>query len=366
MWTVGEDGETQTIPLGSKDLRNRSVIVRLGDEDWVGSNDGIVVLQWDALEGAWSAASRMLGSVPHALVWDREEHLRVREFVKRSRSAGTMKPRQINSDGIYFIEDVRFDSEAGIVEALKASGLTGINLAGSTSPRLSLRDGLKVSNRLHSAIYIHGGEPDLAIPPGPDSGLEIVLNKQDSTKFPMGVLVPLRALSGQIMPGHHILESSYGRVQFETISPGDTLPAENDNDNSAAALIEDAERADTDKFGERLAVVRRRGDKTWLVGPDAQIREIEEPPAPPYWHRVLPEVPAFHFFVRRHSFERWLIQRRGSTFVVEELLPIPTDNETECDPSIDEELWCHLLRAASDACESVAWQALLKIAGIEQ
>ena len=367
VWIVNAPDSAAAVVLKGDDLIYRPVVYSSAGEEWTGISDGVAVLRWDSLQGCWLAVDRMLAGVPHALIWHRVKASAVREFVARSLGSGTLRPQSLARD-VSFIENVRFASDAEIAEALKVAELTGIRLAGSTSPRLSIDDGLRVTNPLQKAIFIHGGEPDLAIPPGSGSGLTVRLDNSTSTTFMRGVLVPLRAMSAEIRPGHHVLESEEGSVQFETISPGKVVitPGPRDEVSVIPEMSGAVTTGDNDYFGKLLVFAKRHRAETWLVGPAAQIRHVAEPLPPPYWKRVLPEaITPLHFLISRRKFEGWLIQRKDDSYFVDEVVALPPDLPPDPDAVIDEELWLRLLESSAHACETQGWRNLLKAAGVQ-
>lgn len=328
VWIIDTPGQATTVALKADDLVDRPVVFAAEGEEWTGINDGVAVLRWDSLQGCWVAADRMLPEVAYALVWHRRVESAVRAFVSKSLGAGSLKPRQVTHDGAFFIEDVRFGSDAAITASLKGSGLIGIRLAGSRSPRLAIADGLKVTNPLHNAIFIQGGEPDLAIPAGPEPFLAVSLDGSASTNFTRGVLVPLRGIANAIPCGPHVLQSDEGTLHFETISPGSTVvgPGPRQSVGAAGKISETMATVDHDPFGMSLVMAKRRRDDTWLVGPSARIRRINEPSAPQCWNTLLSDqADPLHFLIRRKSAEGWLIQRKGEVYFVDEISAVPAE-----------------------------------------
>lgn len=367
VWIVGAPSARTTVDLKSSDLMSRHVVYSAGGEEWTGVGDGVVVLRWDDFQGCWLAADRMLPGVPHAMVWHPEKTEAVKKFVTRSVSAGTLRPQKVTSGGVSFIEDIRFNTDSEIRDALTFSGLTGIQLAGSTAPRLALSDGLRVSNQLYKSVYIRGGEPDLAIPPGEDRGLSISIDRSEPTTFSRGVVVPLRIMSGGIPAGHHTLESAEGTLEFETVDPGHLLAIGSRNADVAESAVNDSLAAEViDTFGPRLVLAKRNRDQTWLVGPAGHIREVREPTRPSYWLRLLGhQATALHFLCLRLSHEGWLVQRKGDQFSVDEIVAVPPDVMPDKKSHTNDVLWRRILELSARNCSAEGWQKLLAYAGIQ-
>ena len=366
VWIIDTATGAQSVPLKAADLLEMPVVYSSDGQEWTGISDGLAVLTWDSLRGCWVNTGRMLPGANHALVWHPSLSDAVKKFVGRSCNSGNLKPRKITPDCIGFVEDIRFFTDKEIRDSLAAAGLTGIRVAGTTSPRLSLSDGLKITNAIHGAIYIHGGEPDLAIPPGDEAFLPVQLDGGPLTGLPRGVLSPLRSLAEQLSPGSHILESDDGRVEFETISPGEVVvePGPRVASGALPEMVLSAPSAVPDRFGERLVIIKRRRDATWLLGRGGHIREMREPRLPSYWDRLLAgQADPLHYTVVRMECEGWLVQRKNNEFYVDQLIDETADLVIN-DSMTNRDLWINVLGAAADFCAQPRWLDLVTEAGV--
>lgn len=379
-WRVDTPEGEATVPLRNRDLTDAPIIYAAGGLVWSGVRSGVLALRWDTFEGCWMSADRFLAGVPQALVWHVSKHEAVKDFVSRSDESLNLKLRPLIPGTAFFVQGVRFSAGARLDDALAAVGLTGGRLSGAVSPRLALRDGLRVSKSLHHAVYIHGGEPDIAIPQGQSTTLAVSLDGSRH-EFRRGVTVPLRPM--ELGPGEHRAGSEDGSVVFQTIvaghvvvSPGPRLPlaliptsgaesARERTDPRACFVTGALAHGHRDRFGIRLLVARRRCDQTWLVGPFGQIRRVEEPPIPAYWSQLLAEVSPLHFLVKRHQSEGWLVQRRGDEYLVDEVVAVPPTHLPTASAVIDPVEWRDVLSRAARACTTDGWLALIRAAGVE-
>jgi hypothetical protein len=366
VWIVDAAGGAVSVPLKSADLLEMPNVYSADGQDWTGISDGLAVLAWDSLRGCWASTGRMLPGANHALVWHPSLSESVKNFVGRSSNSGSLTPRKLTSDGVGFVENVSFWTDKEIADSLAAEGLTGIRVAGTTSPRLSLRDGLKITNALNDAIYIHGGEPDLAIPPGDEAFLPVQLDGGQLRNLPRGVLSPLRSLAEEFAPGVHALVSDDGSVKFETISPGEVV-VEPGPRGASCALPEmslSSPIAVPDRFGTRLVIIKRNRDKTWLLGRGGHLREMADPPLPHYWDLLLAgQASPLHYMVIRKECEGWLVQRKFNEFFVDQLVDKISDLVID-DSMSNPDLWFDVLGAAADSCVRPDWLELLAEAGV--
>jgi len=366
VWIIGTVNGAVSVPLRAADLLDMPTVYSDGGQEWAGISDGLALLTWDSLGGYWASAARMLPGANHALIWHPTLLDAVKNFVGRSCNSGSIKPRKLAPDGVGFIENVRFLTDKEITDSLAAAGLTGIRVAGTTSPRLSLSDGLKVTNALHNAIYIHGGEPDLAIPPGDEAFVPVQLDGSTLRDLPRGVLSPLRSFTEDLAPGPHTLESDDGSVEFETISPGEFVvqPGLRIESGALPELSLTAPSPVPDQFGTRLVIVKRHRDNTWLLGPAGHIRVLTDPPLPPYWDRLVADlVDPLHYLVVRKECEGWLVQQKFNHFYVDQLVDTMPDLEID-GRATNRGLWVDVLRMSANFCDQPKWQDLLTEADV--
>jgi len=196
--------------------------------------------------------------------------------------------------------------------------------------------------------------------------LPVQLDGGPLTGLPRGVLSPLRSLAEQLLPGHHVLESQDGQVEFETISPGEVV-VEPGPRVASGALLEmelSATSAGHDRFGERLVVIKRHRDETWLLGRDGHIREVREPRIPNYWDLLLAgQAHPLHYTVVRRESEGWLVQRKNNEFFIDQLIDEISDLVID-DSMTDRDLWINVLGAAADFCAQPKWLELVTEAGV--
>ncbi len=366
VWIIDAVGGTVSVPLKAIDLLEMPAVYSDDGQEWVGLSDGLAVLTWDSLRGCWISTGRMLAGSNHALVWHPSLSEAVRAFVGRSCNSGKLKPRKL-TDGVGFLDDVRFLTDKEIADSLAFAGLAGIRVAGTTSPRLSLSDGLRISNSLHRAIYIHGGEPDLAIPPGDDPFMRVRLDSGPWTELQRGVLSPLRSFTENLASGHHTLESPDGCVEFETVSPGEVViqPGPRIGSDFLPEMSLSAANAASDSFGTRLVMIKRHRTHTWLLGKDGHIRLLADPPLPPYWDQLLADkVDPLHFLAVRKECEGWLVQQKFDQFFVEQLVE-SMSVLVSVGLTVDRDTWTEVLQAAAPFCDRPDWRTLLKEAGIQ-
>ncbi|MGD9893560.1 MAG: hypothetical protein AB7U18_19935, partial [Dehalococcoidia bacterium] len=316
----------------------------------------------------------------HALVFHESAKQSAKVFAQRSDRAGSLKPRVIHGAASGFVEGLEFDSAEHLAEALVVLGLKGRHLRGEMSPRLGVRDGLRVTSAVDSHIYMRGGEPDLITPEGHNSILPVALDGSPATGFRRGQAIPLVKMG--IPAGEHRLESIDGSVVFETIEPGQAAGVAGfrspavvmrpslSMDSATALATEDGTYArgglvhgDKNPWSLRLLTVPR-GPDTYVIGTNGQVRRIVEPAASPAWIRLREVVSPTAFNVARRRTEGWLVQVRDGVYSVTQCSPVPADAPATPPANIDWALWRAVLGEAAAQCDTPEWLNLLRSAGV--
>jgi hypothetical protein len=285
------------------------------------------------------------------------------------------------------VTDLRFADRDRLSKALSEASMRGLVFESHQRPRLTLSDGLNITNALSSRVYVAGGAPDLVLPEGsPDERVEISLDDSPATPFVRsGLAIPLRLFN--LGAGVHSLVGDGTTLTFEIVDNPAEVVARREINTVAfdisegtfdaaiampqfprvvggAILLEDDQLTTVDVWGARLAVARRGMDESVLIGPAGHVRQVLEPPLSLLWSEIQGDLKSWTFLFERDKFEGWLYQRRDDSVYVTELAPVPA-TATPADVShVDWMQWRKLLFAGASSCTTDAWTALVRSAGV--
>jgi len=388
-WLIGDFDDVTTLKTTRLHADHLLHGLRDGEGNLQHPPAAFVLLRFDSGVQRWVEVQDFRPKQEHALVYLSEVWAQsAKRFAMASDTPNLTIPRRVGGvPEARAVTDLCFSDRDRLTTALSEASMRGLVFESHQRPRLTLSDGLNITNALSSRVYVAGGAPDLVLPEGsPDERVEVSLDESPATPFVRsGLAVPLRLLD--LGPGLHSLVADETTLTFEIVDDPAEVAArpeinavtfnilEDTFDGAiarpnltrvagGAILLENDEPSKTDTWGARLGVARRGMEESFLIGPAGHVRQVLEPSLPLLWSEMQGDLKSWTFFVERDKFEGWLFQRRHDSVFVTELAPVPATANPSDAAYVDWMQWRKLLVAGGSSCTTDAWRALMRSAGV--
>ncbi len=388
-WLIGDLDDAETL----SSTRLQADHLRNGLHDARGNMQHAatpyVLLRYDSGLQRWLEVQDFRPVQEHALVYLSEVWATsAQRFAAASDAPNLALPRQVEgAREVRVVLELRFASRERLEAALREASMRGLVFESQRRPRMTLADGLRVTNELTRRVYIVGGAPDLLLPEGnADDRVPVSLDGSPETPLVRsGLAIPLRLFD--LVEGHHKLSGDETVIDFELVADGEDVTARaepsliglplNDVANDDGLLecpepyvrgglpvLGDALKQRIDVWGSRLVIAQRGMDSSFLLGPGGHVRAIHESSTTSAWREMAGDLKSWTFLVERARLEGWLLQRRGDRIMVTQLAAVPYGAALSDGAHVNWMLWRDLLKQGSDACRTAAWRELIDSAGL--
>jgi hypothetical protein len=285
---------------------------------------GAMVLAEDPDAGGWLSAAAIRPFTEHLIVVSAEFSSEVQRVLQQAADTGWLVIQQPASrpllPGFAIFRNVVFSEADSLAEALRsAPGLLRAVILPDPTARAKLINGLPVSRRVGTGLYLTGGEPDLLLPVG-DQPRSVATTLDGTPQEPefqaTGWPIELRRI-GPMPRGEHVIEADRDLLRFTLLDadPGTEDPpgtgqlgwdqsgqlASGSGKALTGALVNGPESA-------APILIRRGATNVLLIHRDGTLTRVTEPPPISGPLAAVPGLTGYYFELEPPRGAAWLAE----------------------------------------------------------